>query len=256
MTFKQKISLIAHTCALFGVMATFKLLLWYVLRPKIEEDSFDKLNPLLQYVLRPNIEDNFDKRNSTDTKNNISRQELEMSDSEAQRHAIQYTTLPERFLRYLISHIGINYQEYDFVDIGCGKGRVLLVASSFPFRSISGIELSRPALEIAEKNIRTYRSADQKCFNIHIRKLDARCFEPDIANTVYYFFEPFDTVVLTAVLANLSSKLRGQGKMIYVVCIWRDLSSVVKLFEMHGFQTIRTQIMLFSIRNYAIFSLQ
>jgi hypothetical protein len=44
--------------------------------------------------------------------------------------------------------------------------------------------------------------------------------------------------------------------MIYVVCIWRDLSSVVKLFEMHGFQTIRAQVMLFSIRNYAIFSLQ
>jgi len=53
MAIKQKIFLIAHTGALFGVMATFKL--------------------LLRYVLRPNIEDNFDKRNSTDTKNNISR---------------------------------------------------------------------------------------------------------------------------------------------------------------------------------------
>jgi hypothetical protein len=166
MTFKQKISLITHTCALFGVMATFKLLLWYVLRPKahlvdildkvgVEQDRFEKQNPFLQYVLRPNIEDNFDKRNSTDTKNNISREELGMSDSEAQSHATQYTTLPERFLRYLIGHIGINYKEYDFVDIGCGKGRVLLVASSFPFRSIAGIDLSQPALEIAEKNIRT-----------------------------------------------------------------------------------------------------
>ena len=74
MTFKQKISLITHTCALFGVMTTFKLLLWYVLRPKthlvgvldkvgVEQDRFEKLNPFLQYVLRPNIEDSFDKRN-------------------------------------------------------------------------------------------------------------------------------------------------------------------------------------------------
>jgi precorrin-6B methylase 2 len=263
MTFKQKLSLITHTCAIFGVVETSKMLLWYVLRPKIEDDSFDKRNAttfkllLWSYVLRPKIEDDsFDKRNSTDTKNYISHQELKMSDSEAQSHATQYSTVPERFLRYLISHVGINYQEYDFVDIGCGKGRVLLVASSFPFRSISGIELSRPALEIAGKNIRTYRSADQKCFNIHIRKVDARYFEPDITNTVYYFFEPFDTVILTAVLAKLSSKLRGHGKMIYVICIWHDLASVVKLFEMHGFQAIRVQIMLFSFRNYAIFSLR
>ena len=237
MNFREKISLIAHSCASIGVMETFKALVEYALRPKIEDS-------------------NFDKRNSTDTASVIKHDELEMSDPEAQRHATIYSTAPERFISYLISHLGINYQEYDFVDIGCGKGRVLLVASSFPFRSILGIELSQPAFEIAEKNIRTYRCADQKCFNIHIRKADARHFEPYVANTVYYFFRPFDTVILTAVLTKLSSKLRGQGKMVYVVCIWPELAPVRKIFEMLGFQTVRIQNMLTPLYNYAIFSIQ
>src|SRR5262245_1905573 len=177
MNFKERISLITHSCASIGVVETFKALARYALRAKIDDS-------------------NYDERNSTDTANRISSEELEMSDPTAQSHATGYRTASERFIRYLISHLGINYQEYDFVDIGCGKGRVLLIASSFPFRSICGIELSRPAFEIAEKNIQTYRCADQKCFNIHVRNVDARGFDPDIKNTVYYFFEPFDELIL------------------------------------------------------------
>ena len=235
MNFKERISFITHSCASIGVVETFKALARYALRAKIDDSDYDE-------------------RNSTDTANRISSEELEISDSTAQSHATGYRTASERFIRYLISQLGINYREYDFVDIGCGKGRVLLIASSFPFRSICGIELSRPAFEIAEKNIQTYRCADQKCFNIHVRNVDARWFDPNIENTVYYFFEPFDEFILGTVLTKISSKLRGQGKTIYVVCIWSDLTSALKLFEKLGFRAIRTQKMVISSLNYAIFS--
>lgn len=237
MDFKEKISLIMHSCASIGVVETFKALARYALRSKIDDSSYDR-------------------RNSTDTASFIRREKLAMANPEAQSHATCYCTAPKRFISHLIKHLGINYQEYDFVDIGCGKGRVLLVASSFPFRSICGIELSKPALEIAEKNILTYRCVDQKCFNIHISNIDALDFEPCIANTVYYLFQPFDTVILTAVLVKLSSKLRGQGKMIYVICIWVQLDDVLKLFEDLGFRLIRIRKNVIPSLNYAVFSLQ
>jgi len=231
----------AHSCAAIGVVETLKA---FALRAVLP-------------VLNPNITDsNYDDRNSTDTASPIRNEELEMPDSEAQKHATRYLTAPERFIYYVLSHLDINYQEYDFVDIGCGKGRVLLVASRFPFRSIYGIELSQKALKIAENNIRTYRSADQKCFDIQIRNEDARCFEPSIANTVYYFFRPFDTVTLDTVMTKIASKLRGQGKAIYVVCVWPDLASVLKKFELLGFRTIRTQKIIVALFNYTIFFLQ
>ena len=235
MSFKERILLIMHGCASIGMVETFKAVARYALRANMDDSAYDK-------------------RNSTDTASRIDNEELEMSDPTVQGHATGYRTASERFIFYLISHLGIDYQEYDFVDIGCGKGRVLLVASSFPFRSIYGIELSQPALKIAEKNIKTYRSANQKCFNIHIRNVDARYIEPDIQNTVYYCFEPFDKFILGTVLTKISSKLRGRGKVIYFVCIWSDLTSVLKLFEMLGFRTIRIQRMVISSLNYAIFS--
>jgi SAM-dependent methyltransferase len=237
MNLREKISLIVHSCASIGAAETFKALVRYAFRSKIADN-------------------NYDKRNLTDTATRIENEQLAMPNAEAQSHATCYRTSSERFIGYLIEQLRINYQEYDFVDIGCGKGRVLLVASNFPFRSICGIELSQLAFQIAEKNIRTYRSIDRKCFNIHIRNLDARDFEPDVANTVYYFFEPFDTDVLKAVVTKLASKLRGRGKTIYVVCVWSDLPPVLKLFVALGFQTLRAQKMLISSLNYAIFLLR
>jgi SAM-dependent methyltransferase len=232
MNFKEKISLIVQTCAAIGPLETFKALGRYVLQSDIDDS-------------------NFDRRNSTDTASPLTKQELAISD----RAARSYRTASERFIGYLISHLGINYQEYDFVDVGCGKGRVLLVASNFPFRSICGIELSPPAIEVAQKNVRIYRRGEQKCINIYILNADARHFEPPLTNTVYYFFEPFDLSTLDAVLTRISSKLRGQGKRIYVVCIWSDLPTAIKLFGDLGFKTIRIQKMLVPLLNYAIFSL-
>ena len=36
----------------------------------------------------------------------------------------------------------IRHEEFTFIDVGCGKGRALLLASEFPFRRIVGVELS------------------------------------------------------------------------------------------------------------------
>ena len=42
-----------------------------------------------------------------------------------------------------------------FLDLGCGKGRPLFVATEFPFHSIVGVELSPHLAEIARRNAAT-----------------------------------------------------------------------------------------------------
>lgn len=44
-------------------------------------------------------------------------------------------------------------EETHFIDLGCGKGRALMVAAEFPFRRIQGVELSAELCAIARKNI-------------------------------------------------------------------------------------------------------
>ena len=51
---------------------------------------------------------------------------------------------------------------FTFVDIGCGKGRALLLAEEYPFRKIIGVEFSRRLAKIAAANAaKSARSASQ-----------------------------------------------------------------------------------------------
>jgi SAM-dependent methyltransferase len=236
MNFREKVSLITQSFAGLGVVETLKA--------------------LGRYALRPSDCGNFDKKYSTDTTMRIDNKDLGISDPETRKLATIYRTTPERFIRYLISQLSIDYREYDFVDIGCGKGRVLLIASNYPFRSISGVEVSPVIYVVAKKNLQIYKCVEQKCFTIQIHNQDAREFEPSIANTVFYFYEPFNAIVLAAVLTKISSKLRGQGKSIYIVCVWSNLAPILAFIDKLGFQMIRQQKMLVGSLNYTIFALR
>jgi SAM-dependent methyltransferase len=48
--------------------------------------------------------------------------------------------------------------EYTFIDLGCGKGAAMIVASEFPFRAIFGVELSPALAKIARKNMKAVAS--------------------------------------------------------------------------------------------------
>src|SRR6476646_1262783 len=49
--------------------------------------------------------------------------------------------------------------DFTFIDLGCGKGRVLLMASDYPFQKIVGVEFMPDLVGAAQKNIAGYSSA-------------------------------------------------------------------------------------------------
>lgn len=58
---------------------------------------------------------------------------------------------PNRFMNALRS-LDIDVAEFRFVDIGCGKGRALILARDLGFKSIIGVEVSQSLCEIARRN--------------------------------------------------------------------------------------------------------
>ena len=63
----------------------------------------------------------------------------------------------------LLLNIEEDLGRFDFIDFGSGKGRVLLVASHYPFRQVIGVEFSPELHEIAQENIRRYQSPARRC---------------------------------------------------------------------------------------------
>lgn len=54
-------------------------------------------------------------------------------------------------------------EDYTFVDIGCGKGRAVLLASEVRFREIVGIELNTKLAVLARKMQRCGRRLVRLC---------------------------------------------------------------------------------------------
>src|SRR5262249_30770753 len=76
-----------------------------------------------------------------------------------------------------------------FLDYGCGKGRAVVAAATFPFRKVIGIELSRRLADIATHNIHHMRH--KKAKQVEIIQVDATTYTLPLDVNVVYFFNPF-----------------------------------------------------------------
>jgi hypothetical protein len=108
----------------------------------------------------------------------------------------------------MLAALGIPFAEFAFIDIGSGKGRVLLMAAAYPFRRILGIELFPALHHIAEENIRKYKNDAQQCFAIESICADARRFAFPDEPLLLYLFNPLPEAGLREMLQNLERSLQ------------------------------------------------
>jgi hypothetical protein len=129
----------------------------------------------------------------------------------------QYQPSEPAAFRGMIDSIPAPLDGFTFIDLGSGKGRTLLMASSYPFRRILGMELLDELNAVAVRNIARYRSDEQKCFAIESRAGDARHFEFPPEPMVLYLFNPFPRHIWREVLANLHTSLLAAPRPLYLI---------------------------------------
>jgi len=108
-------------------------------------------------------------------------------------------------------------RDFLFIDLGSGKGRTLLMASDYPFRRIVGLELLPALHQVAQDNLRKYRSESQKCFALESICTDATEFAFPAQPTVLYLFNPFPESGLRKMIANLEQSLQAHPRAVHVL---------------------------------------
>jgi SAM-dependent methyltransferase len=103
------------------------------------------------------------------------------------------------------------------VDYGCGKGRVLLVASAFGFREVRGVEFAHELCEIARKNCARYKAKAGVNTEFRIAEADAASHPVSADENIFFLYNPFDVSVLNKVLDNVSASLRRTPRKIMIV---------------------------------------
>ncbi len=116
-----------------------------------------------------------------------------------------------------IANLQIQYDEYEFIDFGSGKGRALLLASHFPFKAITGVEYSDKLHATAQKNINTYSNSAQKCTKIKSVHEDAQNSLIPEGPAVLYFNQPFNESIFRKVLDRIERSLLKYPRSLIVV---------------------------------------
>jgi SAM-dependent methyltransferase len=144
-------------------------------------------------------------------------------------HAVVYIPTTLRSGRYMLRNLPVrDVSGYTFVDMGSGKGRMLLLAAELPFRRIVGVEFASDLCALARKNVETYRNSNQACFQIEPLHMDAMLFKFPPEPSIIYFYYPFERFVMEPVIRNLNRSLAEHPRDVIVVYFNPVLTDVVE----------------------------
>jgi SAM-dependent methyltransferase len=115
-------------------------------------------------------------------------------------HGVRYEACSPTACGWAIENAPVDLSRFYFVDVGCGKGRPLLIASQYPFKHLVGIEYSAKLCDQAHANL-TAAGVSPARFRIFC--IDAVDFEFTPQDTFAYLHNPFDHEILSQVLRRL-----------------------------------------------------
>jgi predicted RNA methylase len=137
--------------------------------------------------------------------------------SEHKNPGLEYQSHHPKILRRMLLALNIEHERYTFVDYGCGKGRVLLVAAEFPFHTIVGVEFVPQLALIAKQNLKSFRGAQRKCKDVTVLTMDATEYELPPEPAVLFFFSPFTGAVMEKVVEDIENSLRCSPRDLFVL---------------------------------------
>lgn len=104
-----------------------------------------------------------------------------------------------------------------FLDLGSGKGRVVLQAAlHYPFRAVYGVELSESLHAVAVANLERVRPR-LRCPDVRLLRADARAADVPDTVTVAYLYNPFVGEVFEAVIDRLVASVDRNPRRLRIV---------------------------------------
>jgi CelD/BcsL family acetyltransferase involved in cellulose biosynthesis len=160
----------------------------------------------------------FDWRNRVDTDVRIAVAELRI-DSRLARHAVHYeaTSIPkfERAMRLL----GHRADGFTFVDLGSGKGRVLMLAALRPFHRVIGVEISQRLHDAAVGNVAAFSARCRNSAPIECLCADASAYELPEGDLAVFLYNPFDAALLAQARDRMLAACARSARQLCVIYV-------------------------------------
>jgi len=128
---------------------------------------------------------------------------VRLPETESKNHSCGrgYQASDISLVEWALALSGVPFERTTFVDIGCGKGRVLILASRKPFKRIIGFDYSPDLLNTCRKNLK-HLGLEERC---ETDLGDAVSFVFPEGELMLFLYNPFDSPLFEAVLERIRS---------------------------------------------------
>jgi SAM-dependent methyltransferase len=159
-----------------------------------------------------------------------------------------YATAPSLFhgalARWQVTLSNAPLEDYTFIDLGSGKGRVLLMASDYPFRAVMGVELNAKLARVARRNLAKWMRSPHACRAVSAVQGDVLETPIPDGPLVLFLFNAFEAQIVTALLERLVAASRARTAPIDLIYIHPEHDALVR--QTPGMQLLADENIAFS----------
>jgi len=163
----------------------------------------------------------FDIRNGVDTSGMITSVHLTTGSPNDLLGTGYLGSSPSRFCSILKNWVAAPPQQpisdYSFIDIGCGKGRAVMLATAYPFRDVIGVELHPGLAQIAAANLKKWNASHGAIPPARIACQDALEFEFPATPCLLYLYNPFAESILRQLIDRIAQSVAANPRAIDIL---------------------------------------
>jgi SAM-dependent methyltransferase len=159
----------------------------------------------------------YDRRLGIDTWGYIEPSRLDISEG-SQKLSYAYGGTPPGIAKFLIAMVAPRAKGFTFLDIGSGKGRVLLIAARFPFGRVVGFEHSEQLNEVAASNARQFAKHYPDMVPVELVCGDAKRLPLPDGPLVIFLFNPMTREATTEFAASVKASYQRNPRKI--ICLY------------------------------------
>lgn len=173
------------------------------------------------------INQEFDARHGTDTAEEIRLDDTGVSAEDASHGQTIYRPVWESEFHAALAILKISFEGFTFVDIGSGKGKMLMLAAEYPFARIVGVEYSPGLNAIAQRNLAIFHSATQRCSALEAILGNALEWDLPKGAVVCLVFNALDAETMRAFVKHVEGDLFSRAEPAYLIyCNLRHVEEI------------------------------
>jgi CelD/BcsL family acetyltransferase involved in cellulose biosynthesis len=161
----------------------------------------------------------FDWRHRVETGSQVAVAELTDIDPRVARHAVHYEATPIPKFERALEIVGSRVDGFTFIDVGSGKGRVLMLAAQRRFRRVIGVEVSRALHESALANVAKFGVRNRRAAPIECICADGSSWQFPDDDLLVFLYNPFDAPLLAKARDRMLAACAGRNRRLCVVYI-------------------------------------